>query len=194
MDSISRCATAIIVQKKERRLAMLTHDQGMLACNAYDTPAILGSLVRCTLQRRGAHTIASELELMDLPLELARADLLFFHHVLELCAILVPIGSRAPELFTMLQSLYSQWDSRVNDLCKKLFLCKMIISAGMYETLPKIDGNVLSLVLGSPVDMARWSTIELDSRHELDRWLLSCIANYAVGECFKTVHFLTVRR
>jgi len=185
---------AIVLCRKEHLCTLLTRNRGVVRVAAYQTGLILGSLIRCTLCKSGNRCAVQNVELLEVPFVLARDDLLFLHHILELCRAFIPQGARAPEVFDAVCALYAQRTCRLSNLCKKLFLCRLLICVGLYDSLPKIDAAVLETVLTLPVDMARWSTIDLDSQQELDAWLLACVAGHPQVEHFNTVHFLTGRR
>ena len=186
--------SAIVLCRKEHRYTLLTRNQGVMMLGVPQVNLLLGSLIRCTFSKRSGRIIIQSVDLLEVPFTLARDDLLFLHHVLELCHAFIPQGERAPEVFDAVCALYAQRICRLSNLCKKLFLCRLLIDIGLYDSLPKIDASVLEIVLALPVDIARWSTIDLDYQQELDAWLLACVAGHPKVEHFNTVHFLTGRR
>jgi len=185
---------ALILRVNEHRVTLLARHRGMVRASIYTKPVLLGSVIRCVLCKQSGRMRADEIELLAAPLAIAREDLLFFHHVLELCGAFIPEGVRAPEVFDAVMVLYSQDARGLSHLCKKLFLCRLLVGMGLYDGLPQISADALAMILATPVDIARWSTIDLGSQRELDRWLLACVASHPMIEQFNTVHFLTGRR
>jgi len=185
---------ALVLRIKEHRVTLLARNRGLVKVAAYTQPILLGSVIRCILCKQGGRARADEIELLAAPFAIACDDLLFLHHVLELCGAFIPEGVRAPEVFDALMVLYTPCASGLSSLCKKLFLCRLLVGMGLYDRLPRIGADVLAMILATPVDIARWSTIDLGSQRELDRWLLACVAGHPMIEQFNTVHFLTGRR
>ena len=185
---------AILLRRKATHVVMLGRNRGVMIFRHCPGLSLVGSVVRLNLRTQGRVSI-EKCELLDAPFALARDDLLFLHHILELCQACIPEGMRAPEIFDAIVALYAQWsESRGNQLCKKLFLCRLLVNLGLHDRLPRVDTDLLELVLAMPVDIARWSTIDLGSQCELDKWLFACVASHPMIERFKTVHFLTGRR
>ena len=185
---------AVVLRIKEHRVTLLARNRGVVKTAIYTYPLLLGSVIRCVLCKGSGGMRAEQIELLAVPFAIAREDLLFFHHVLEMCDAFIPEGVRAPEVFDPVLVLYDSHAGYLNDLCKKLFLCRLLIGMGLYDGLPKIGADLLATILAMPVDIARWRTIDLDSQHELDTWLLACVASHPMIEQFNTVHFLTGRR
>jgi len=187
---------AIILQRgmADGKVVLLGRTSGRVSGYLFAGTPLLGSVVRCRIVATRRWYRFEDVELIELPLCLARGDLLFLHHVLELCFSFVPEGSRAPELFDLVRVLYRQRTELLTTHCKKLFLCRLLMQIGLYDQLPGIGGSALARLLDTPVDMAAWGTIDLDCQRELDAWLLRCVASHPLVESFNTMHFLTGRR
>ncbi len=171
--------------------ALLDREHGRLDGIAI-RPPVLGALIVYTVEREraGAHFIG-ESSVIDLPFFLARSDILFWHHVLELCYYFVPIGSHAPELFELLLFLYtvdtiSLWGIHA----KKLYLFKLLSTIGMQPELPHIPDFRMHQFMALPPDQLSNEVLDEKSEKILDEWLRVCVSEHPAIEQFKTMHFL----
>ncbi len=152
----------------------------------------LGSMVEYHPERsRGTTVFISDLQLLDLPFHLGRSDILFWHHILELCFYCMPVGSRSPELFELLLFLYTMdiwgcWNAQ----SKKLYLCKLLITIGWYHEVRALSVATLQYIRALPVDHIHEVKLDEESEKRVDEWLRVCVAEHpAIGK-FKTMHFL----
>ncbi len=156
-------------------------------------PVCLGSLLHFTLEKeRGTLWYLSHLSIINLPFALARLDILFWHHVLELCYYFVPLGSNTNQLFELLQFLYTvdneqQWCAQ----SKKLYLFKLLAAIGLYDDLPSLvpEGRMMQL-LKMPLPAMVQEMLDKKSENVVNEWLRTCIAQHPAIERFNTVHFL----
>jgi hypothetical protein len=130
-------------------------------------------------------------EQINLPLNLAKHDILFLHHVLELCYYFLPIGSPAPEVFEHLQQLYTCEHIALSRVIKKLFLVRLFLLFGVYPEDTRLHASLLQYGARSLVDMTTQEFVNLENENMVDAWLHSCIAVHPRSSLFKTVHFLT---
>ena len=151
-----------------------------------------GSLI-CYEKKVGPSiTFLSSIELLDIPFFWAQEDILFLHHILELCSLFVPIGQPQPELFMLLEFLYI--NEQKHSLSKKVFLCKFFIILGFY---PEGDSKQLSFVFELAklsIDSACKQVIDLNKQMQLEQWLERCMQYYASHKQMKTTHFLKVSK
>ena len=137
------------------------------------------------------HTLYLEQgELISSPFDLARDDILFIHHLLELCDRFMPIDSPAPEIWSLLLQLYT-WDVRTLVFTHKLFfLSRLVLLLGLHERYPVLELPVLEQLLSFSVDRVPWPTLDLDSQRSLRVWLVETILCHIPSEQFTTLSFL----
>ncbi len=152
----------------------------------------LGSILEYHPERsRDTMVFISEVQLLNLPFQIGRSDILFWHHVLELCFYFMPLGSRSPELFELLLFLYTMdtW-GRWTAQSKKLYVCKLLITIGWYHEVRALSVVTLQYIRAIPVDRIHEVRLDEESEKRVDEWLHVCVAEHpAIGK-FKTMHFL----
>jgi hypothetical protein len=130
--------------------------------------------------------------LHDLPLALAQTDVLFFHHVLELCNYSIPIHAGA-HIVSLLQLLY-EMGSCISLQDKKLFLVKLLVLMGFFPELSLTVQQYEFQAYALAVDIHRGTPLNLEFERFLDIWLYHCMVQHPKIHEFKTIHFLTENR
>lgn len=165
-----------------------------------------GGLIYYRSEEWRSHVILHDVDLIALPALWVRYDILFFHHVLELILYFMQPAQQSHELFALCKIMYKYFSYEGKQLLffKKLFLCRLLITMGIYtELLPtnlennrgscdEADANedqiLFSLISGS-------GDIMLNEYHELlDKkmsiWLNECLQTHAGKTHLKTLDFL----
>lgn len=163
---------------------------------SFESRAMVGSFMHYTLEHKKNNYYITLPVLVDIPFVLAKTDLLFFHHVLELIYFFVPEGTPAYDLFDLALFLYD--DSNYTWLehmqLKKIFLCKLLLSVGVYCETSLIRLVNLKSVLALPIDMIDPESLDLADEKKIDQWLEQCVSMHPAISKFKTVHFLMKNR
>ncbi len=152
----------------------------------------VGALVSYTIDKeRGTFYYLTHLDIVSIPFAIARSDILFWHHVLELCYYFVPQGSFTHQLFELLEFLYTVdigvcWCMR----SKKIYLFKLLILIGVYTKLPKLSLGQIQHLQALPLDMIADEVIDEQTEKMLDEWLRACVYEHPAIEKFNTVYFL----
>ena len=134
-----------------------------------------------------------EISLMDMPLCLAKDDIFFLHHVLEICYFCAPFGSNVPEIFSLVSQLYQE---QLMPYCKEFkiaFLFKLLILLGMHPDEPHFQDPFYYHLARESIDTIMNKSIHLDTRQALHEWVRACISIHPQIHVFKTVHFLDIR-
>lgn len=130
-------------------------------------------------------------KLSHMPLELARHDILFLHHLLELCYYFIPLATYAEGLFDLLQFLYSVDIQVWNDAIKKVFLFRILSAIGMYSTQLQVDKQILNALMHTPFETPLLRELAAAHKTSIEQWLMSCVREHPYIQKFKTLHFLT---
>ena len=93
---------------KKMKMVLLDYDLGKIEGVPSTDNFSCGSMLAYDVQAKGNLYFLHAIELLDMPLMLARNDILFLHHALELCYFCVPFGKQAPEIFFLMRYLYQQ--------------------------------------------------------------------------------------
>ena len=149
-----------------------------------------GSILSYYTQPKGSLYFLSTISLLDMPLSLAKKDILFLHHVLEICYFCAPFGKNMPEVFNLIQELY-QLDPLYNQRPFKIaFLFKLLILLGMHPDKPWLQQEFYYLLARESIDTIINKSIHLDTKESLQEWVYSCISIHPLIHIFKTLHFL----
>ncbi len=152
----------------------------------------VGALVNYSVEKeRNTFFYLNDITLTDLPFTLARQDLLFWHHVLELCFYFVPVGSYTPGMFELCTFLYTV----DNNICwptqsKKLYLFKLLTTIGIYPRLPQLSVEKLHYFISLPLSAVIHEIIDKQHEKKLDEWLRVCISDHPSVMQFNTIHYL----
>ncbi|MEX0940119.1 MAG: hypothetical protein WDZ41_02070 [Candidatus Babeliales bacterium] len=130
-----------------------------------------------------------ELEQMviyDMPFDIVRQDINFYHQVLELCYYFLPLNCAADDIFNLVQYLLGSAPIMQTNKQKKLFLVRFFCALGVYPEIdiPGYDSwdNLLSL----PIDVMLKKTVKL-SEEILEQWVLACLQTHPQNAHFKTM-------
>ena len=91
-----------------------------------------GALLSYVPQKRHIKYMLAQQTLLEMPLEWARQDFLFFHHVLELCAYFLPFEEPSNEVFQLVSVLYEEPGAFQSRAAQKTFLYQLFTCFGMY--------------------------------------------------------------
>lgn len=182
----------VLKQISQHKIAILNDTVGRIDAIAIKPPH-LGSLISYTVQRtKGTLHFLDHCSIINLPFFLGRNDILFWHHVLELCYYFMPVGSHTSELFELLSFLYtvekgSLWGVRA----KKVYLFKLLSMISIQPEVPRLPAfKVHQLIATIPEEMHQ---VVLDEQSEkiVDEWIRVCVAQHPAIEQFNTMHFLS---
>ena len=178
----------------KNKIALLDAIKGRIDGGVFSSSVCVGAVLRYQIAGRHDRHLLDAIEIEDIPFALARSDLLFLHHVLEICYYFIPIGSCVAGVFELLQFLYTVDYSSCGMQCKKLFLLKLLVAIGFYPELPQWQEQGIQQLLALPIDIVAHEPIDLAIEKMIDDWLSACIAQHPRIEQFNTVHFLTKNR
>lgn len=149
-----------------------------------------GTCIEYVLQAKGDFFVVSFIEPIAVPAEWVSQDIYFLHHVLELCARYIPLHHAAQETFSLLTLLYQPWAySMTIPFFKKVFLCKLHISLGLYPAEEVYDPVLLSLISCAGDSMFDFQDdTELESK--LAMWLYRSLHAANAHNCLKTFSFV----
>jgi len=185
--------TGIVLKKyfpKKRVIAVLDSALGLIDYVPDTENIALGALLHYWVVQRKGVSFIHGIENIQVPLLLGKYDILFFHHVLEICYYFVPRGQYSENIYMLMNCLYSADHNLMNVIQKKSFLVKLFSVLGIYPySSAKYNSSLLQKISGS-IDLADYSALDLGSERELDAWLHGCLLHHPELEKFKTTHFL----
>ena len=84
------------------KLAILDKELGKIVCVPHREDIRCGTLISYHLSQQKNVYFIQNITIIDMPLSLAQYNLIFLHHVLEICYYFIPVGSNVPEIFDLL--------------------------------------------------------------------------------------------
>ena len=179
---------------EKNRIILLDREKGKISCIMQGKNICLGSVISYVCEKRQRGTFLCDVEVIEVPCELAQQDILFLHHTLEICFYFIPFDGGKSQVFDLILFLYAHISVASERARKKLFLCKLFTMLGIcpeYKTAEKIYFYLAEL---SSVDMITHEAIDLKNERTLERWLLQSLLEHPRMQKFKTIHFLTKNR
>jgi hypothetical protein len=174
---------------KNRKITMLDHEGNKVHYVPSSQDLCVGTMLHYYVPSLQHTQFIHGVEKIGLPLLLARNDLLFFHHILELCYYFVPMGCGMPEVFSLVTQLYRADISGFTPLFKKIFLVKLFTIFGIVPDESRFNTVSWHRIMIESVDTLASQIIDLDMEHDLDEWIRCCIAMHPNHAYFKTVQF-----
>lgn len=139
---------------------------------------------------KGMHGYKLEgIELMHVPFPLARHDIYFFHHVLELCYYFIPFECAAANIFELLIFLVQYFEKITSSKNKKVFLLRFFACLGMYPEDEFLRTKNFDYLLSDPFDVMLETAIESRMEKIIEQWLLECIMRHPQHGQFKTIFY-----
>lgn len=190
-------SVGIVLRKShssQYKIIVLDKIRGKIECVTTTPSVSAGTLITYNIcQERTTYFISSS-TLLYTPISLAKTDILFFHHVLELIYYFTHIGNCIEEVFDLVAFLYSTEHAMMTEQTKKIFLLKLL---SCMSSIPESDNTNRAIIARlHMINIQHMSTIEISKSDEklLDRWLWSCVWQHPYVNEFKTVHFLAQNR
>ena len=181
-------------QSHQQKFSVLDQYDGKITCMLRHNGIVQGGLISYFMStQRGMHTVTG-IEILAVPFSLARYDILFLHHVLELCYYFLPAQSEALVTFNLLIFLYKTADTLITPLHKKIFLFKLHISFGFYTDYAPLSMTSFNRLYSESIDSIVKVPLRLEVERKVDIWLSSCVRAHPYFRNFKTVHFLKKNR
>jgi len=190
-------SVGIILKKNSQshyKITILDKIQGKIECFAPQSSLSLGALMTYNIQQKGSTNFIVNSSLIYIPLTLAKDDILFFHHVLELTYYFTQIGNNIKEIFDLFEFLYKTSTTTITHQFKKLFLLKLLTNMGVTPEHDAIRTSFISELSSIKIEELNKIIINTIHEKELDRWLWYCLWQHPYVNEFKTIHFLSKNR
>lgn len=145
-----------------------------------------GSLIQYIARRERAYWIFDSVDVLHVPYEIAKNDILFLHHLLELCYYCLPVGSCAREVAEIFDMLYIHV-MPLSRVFKKIIIFKLLLQLGMYPDEVTLKTYRFHAFATESIDTIEQAILHLDIEKDLDQWLYSCVASHPHAKYFKTL-------
>jgi len=180
-----------IVLKSDSEIVFLFDKyKGKICCRTQKRVPVCGALVQYDLQKKRARFFVDRFELLDVPFELAKRDILFLHHLFEFCFYSLVYGACSKKTFSLLIQLYVDEHLFFNNFYKKIFLFKCFISLGIAHGNRPFSPKLFYWLCSESIDSIVSANLHLEIEHTVDAWLYKCVGAHPYYKDFKTIHFL----
>lgn len=175
-------------QPKKAKLAILDMHAGKIESFMPKKPyeVHVGSLLAYNLDKVGILYALQNVDVIHVPLVLARNDLYFFHSVLELVYYFLPLDAPTDFIFPLVHFLLYNYEEVRTPLEKKVFLLRFFVHLGMYPEHEYGVEKSIDYLLSSPIDVIFKNKVSVPEQ-ELERWLMSCIQTHPQKASFNTM-------
>lgn len=172
---------------------LLDNKRGKIKARSYGTNLSSGMVIAYDLE--GTHYHSYQLkwtEVLACPEQQAQQDILFLHHVLELCDYFIPLHVKEKGVYSLLKLLCTGQLLSVDSHNKKrLFLFKLSSGLGLYPQDSIFHTPFFYRLAQLPIKEILHESIDDTIVHKLNKWLHDCIAQHPFVDRFKTICFLT---
>lgn len=172
------------------KLMIFDHRLGKIACVPPHQSLSIGTHLEYVITQRGSAFFLSNVLLHDMPLLIAREDILFLHYIVELCYHGVPLSGPMPELFALVLQLFNQSQGRYTAGYKMAFVFKMFVLLGIYPEDPSLRASHFYHLAHMPIDTLVEKALDLKMDMVLYEWVCSSIATHPLIGAFNTAHFI----
>lgn len=185
--------TGIILKRYfpyKQKIVLLDDKLGKITAVPPSDEISLATLMQYELRSQGTMPFMYHVELIAWPLDGLEHDILFVHHVLEMCYYFIPVSSASEEIFDLLLLLYTRNTCIRHRLFKKIFLFKLFVLLGIYPEKGVSMDALIHQLLVQPLEITMQSDATYELEQRLTRWLRECVIMHPCIEYFKTIHFL----
>lgn len=174
---------------QKRKIAILDCKLGKIEAVPADIRLGVGSLIEYYARPQGKIYFLESVQVLDVPLRLGKTDILFLHHVLEICYFGVPFGSCVSEIFDMVDFLYALSEP-IEYHYKIAFIFKLLTTIGIYPYESRFQQPLFYNLAIESIDSIAVKSLDLKVQQELHSWIYAGISEHPLVKNFKTINFL----
>lgn len=145
-----------------------------------------GTLISYEARPKGNLHSIEAVNIQEVPLNAAKYDIYFLHHVLELCYYFLPLHYAMPSIFHLINFVTQSSEQFHSSLQKKLFLLRFFSHLGIHPDEDTAPSGSLHNLLSQPIDSMLKMKVAI-AESKLDQWLLACMESHPQKAQFKTV-------
>lgn len=178
--------------RTSQRCWVFDREMGKTCCAVKGPMPVVGAHIQFYVSRQGEWGVAIYgVTTLDIPLSLAATNIALLHHVLELCFYSLAPHNPVSQAYDLLMLLYGVAEGRRDTWWVKMFLFKLMISLGVYNSHAPFSMPVFYRLSIESIDSLVSSALHLEIERHVDDWLCSCVGAHPYFGDFKTVQFLT---
>ena len=177
-----------------KTISILDKDLGKIRCRIKKKNISVGSIISYTIVSKKIWCLLDGVEVLYIPFETAIDDILFLHHILEMCYYFIPAESKNTEAFKLISYLYYFGYKIKYIIDKKLFLFKLFLFLGLYCEGKRFQTPRFHTLAIKSIDTLIDKQLHLKIEKDLDMWLYACVSTHPMFRSLKTIDFLYKNR
>lgn len=147
-----------------------------------------GSILQYRLVKKRDWYYADQIELIHVPLLLARSEMLFLHYLLEMCYHFVLEGDQAVQVYNVLLFVCNLEEISREE--KQRILCIFLALLELYPEDDRYAGAQLYALAQLPLEQVFKEKVDIKIEKNIAGWLYQSIREHVGAGQFKTIHFL----
>jgi hypothetical protein len=176
--------------QKNNIIFVLDYKNGKIKCIHNKNNILTGSIINYFITNNKSPYFIESIELLQAPFEIATDDILFLHHILEICDLFLPAQHQAKEIFNLIVNLYKFESEIKNRNKKKLFIFKLLTLLGIYPEEARFRTAYFHCLATESIDNIILKNLNSEDEQELNNWLHCCITVQQEFSKFKTINFI----
>lgn len=181
-------------QPQKSKLTILDRDSGKITAVPNRSDIRHGSLIAYFKRTQDHLSFIYAIDIIDMPFALAEKDIIFVHHVLEVCYYFIPQASQAQQVFIALLRLYEIPTILSTPALKKIFILQLFFLLGVYPESEGFRSAMMHELVTTSIDFLASRPLHLSIEQELDVWLMASIRTHPCSAYFKTLNFLLMNK
>lgn len=178
----------IVLFKKGDMVSMIDEIHGRFLATTF-RDLMIGALYVYDVIPYGKRYTLSQEELVSVPFEMIQSDIVFFHHILEICLFFAPLGSCVEGVFQLLLQVYNEPCLWLSYKSKKFLVFKILASLGVWPSQILLNKQFLQ-VAEIPIDRINAEILDLVPEKEIELWIQYAFAQDPMFAKMKTKIFL----
>lgn len=185
------CNSGIILKLiPEKDLCIILDSlHGKIPCRSKSKILLNGLEISYFLNKKKDYFFLEKITIENNPFEVAKENLFFLHHILELTNFFSPLEKPNEEIYNILNFFLKYYPKFQSKIKQKIFLCKFFSLLGIYPDMKQISYNIFEFII-SPIDIVVDIEIDLNIERILDLWINYGIETHPYYKKLNTRRFL----
>lgn len=173
---------------KKPVICLLDRSRGRIQATVQHARLSVGTIFTYHYDQFRQYHVVKNICIEYVPFVAVPEDMLFLHHIIEVCYHVLPEGMHIERLYHLMFLIFSQ---RVFTLIqKKKILCAIYAMLGLYAHEINLYARYMYQLEQSSLDEIMDNNIDAKVEKNISRWLYQCISVHVDVRNLRTVHFL----
>lgn len=169
-------------------ICLLDRYRGRISARADHARLSVGTILTYHYDRYGQYHVIKNISIEYVPFVAVPGDILFLHHIIEICYHVLPEGMHLDRLYQLMFFVFSR--PVFTHIQKKKILCALYAILGLYAHENNLYAHYMYQLEQSSLDEIMDDNIDAKVEKNISRWLYQCISVHIDVRDLRTVHFL----